>query len=99
MPAPTLDSLLSQSLRCMDRPTDCCCGRVRCAYLEHNNAALEGLERDLQNAAQIGQVSSVFLSNASRIQSPVSGFETYSYSHLSKYNAADFCAPGAAQQA
>ncbi len=61
MPAPTLDSLLSQSLRCMDRPTECCCGRVRCAYLEYNNAALEGLERDLQNAAQIGQVSSFSL--------------------------------------
>lgn len=55
----TLDSLLTQStggIRDTKRPT-CCCGRMHCAYLEHNNAALEGLEKDLQSAAQIGQVS------------------------------------------
>lgn len=40
----------------MDTPS-CCCGRVNCAYLEHNNAAMEGLEKDLRSAAQIGQVS------------------------------------------
>ena len=34
----------------------CCCGRTHCAYLERNNLALEGLEKDLRNAAQIGQV-------------------------------------------
>jgi hypothetical protein len=34
----------------------CCCGRSDCAYLEHNNAALEGLERDLEKAARLGQV-------------------------------------------
>lgn len=54
----TLDSLLTQSslgMRGTERPT-CCCGRIHCAYLDHNNAALEGLEKDLQSAAQIGQV-------------------------------------------
>lgn len=34
----------------------CCCGRPECAYLEHNNAALGGLERDLATAARLGQV-------------------------------------------
>ena len=59
----TLDSLLSQPLggmRGMERPATCCCGREQCAYLEHNKAALEGLEKDLQSAAQIGQVSAHF---------------------------------------
>ena len=59
----TLDSLLSQPLGglCgMERLATCCCGREQCAYLEHNNAAIEGLEKDLQSAAQIGQVSAHF---------------------------------------
>jgi len=34
----------------------CCCGRSDCAYLENNNAALGGLERDLETAARLGQV-------------------------------------------
>lgn len=34
----------------------CCCGHAACAYLEHNNAALGGLERDLETAARLGQV-------------------------------------------
>ncbi|KAK5095916.1 hypothetical protein LTR70_003235 [Exophiala xenobiotica] len=33
----------------------CCCGRSDCAYLENNNAALGGLERDLETAARLGQ--------------------------------------------
>ncbi|BDD60478.1 hypothetical protein MAP00_005603 [Monascus purpureus] len=33
----------------------CCCGRTDCAVLEYNNAALEGLERDLDTAAKLGQ--------------------------------------------
>jgi hypothetical protein len=37
----------------------CCCGRSQCAYLAHNNAALEGLEKDLLSAARIGQVRSI----------------------------------------
>lgn len=50
--------LSSQSPRGMqmERAPRCCCGRSECVYLEHNAAALEGLERDLQSAAQIGQV-------------------------------------------
>ena len=40
----------------------CCCGRKECAVLQYNNAALEGLERDLDTAAKLGQVSrTVFL--------------------------------------
>jgi hypothetical protein len=34
----------------------CCCGRKDCALLEHNNVALEGLEKDLETAARLGQV-------------------------------------------
>lgn len=34
----------------------CCCGRNDCALLEHNNVALEGLEKDLETAARLGQV-------------------------------------------
>ncbi|KAL9606987.1 MAG: hypothetical protein Q9167_008057 [Letrouitia subvulpina] len=33
----------------------CCCGRNQCAYLEHNDIALRGLEKDLLRAAQAGQ--------------------------------------------
>ncbi|KAJ5852861.1 hypothetical protein N7534_005404 [Penicillium rubens] len=33
----------------------CCCGRNDCALLEHNNVALEGLEKDLETAARLGQ--------------------------------------------
>ncbi|KAI9835246.1 MAG: hypothetical protein M1838_005330, partial [Thelocarpon superellum] len=33
----------------------CCCGRYECAYLKHNNAALDGLERNVRTAAQLGQ--------------------------------------------
>jgi hypothetical protein len=38
-------------------PLQCCCGRLDCAYLKHNNAALEDLEKDLATAARLGQVS------------------------------------------
>lgn len=34
----------------------CCCGQSACAYLEHNNVALGGLEKDLEQAAKLGQV-------------------------------------------
>lgn len=34
----------------------CCCGHNDCALLEHNNVALEGLEKDLATAARLGQV-------------------------------------------
>ena len=40
---------------------NCCCGRPNCAYLEHNNAALGGLEKDLETAARLGQVRADFL--------------------------------------
>lgn len=57
--ASSLDVLLSQSSSVMrgsiERPASCCCGKLQCAYLEHNNAALEGLEKQLENAARIGQ--------------------------------------------
>lgn len=37
----------------------CCCGRDDCALLENNNVALEGLEKDLETAALLGQVREV----------------------------------------
>jgi hypothetical protein len=40
----------------MARNLRCCCGQPACAYLEHNNAALGGLEKDLETAAKLGQV-------------------------------------------
>lgn len=54
----------------------CCCGRPGCAYLEHNNAALGGLERDLETAARLGQV------RASMDGSPVAYFIKF----FSSYN-------------
>ncbi|EGP91104.1 uncharacterized protein MYCGRDRAFT_34911 [Zymoseptoria tritici IPO323] len=35
--------------------TTCCCGNDSCAHLRHNQAALEGLERDVCTAAKLGQ--------------------------------------------
>lgn len=34
----------------------CCCGSADCAFLAHNGKLLEGLERDVSKAAQLGQV-------------------------------------------
>jgi hypothetical protein len=34
----------------------CCCGRPSCAFLERNNAALGGLERELDMAGRMGKV-------------------------------------------
>jgi len=36
----------------------CCCGNPACAYLKRNQDSLQDLERDVRNAAQIGQVRS-----------------------------------------
>lgn len=36
----------------------CCCGRTDCPYLAHTGTLLEGLERDVHTAAQLGQVCS-----------------------------------------
>jgi len=35
----------------------CCCGHTDCAYLKHNSSALDNLEKDVRQAAQLGQVS------------------------------------------
>lgn len=37
-------------------PPRCCCGSHDCAFLAHNGRLLEGLERDVSKAAQLGQV-------------------------------------------
>ncbi|KAI9758713.1 MAG: hypothetical protein M4579_002888 [Chaenotheca gracillima] len=54
-----LQSLLSPSIRTVARETpsslECCCGRRECAFLKHNATALDGLEKDVQTAAQLGQ--------------------------------------------
>lgn len=34
----------------------CCCGRDDCTLLERNHVALEGVEKDLETAARLGQV-------------------------------------------
>ena len=39
----------------------CCCGRLDCAYLEHNVKALSVIERDLDRAANLGQVRALHL--------------------------------------
>lgn len=39
----------------------CCCGDERCAYLEHNQAALHDLERDVRQAAKLGSVRGLSL--------------------------------------
>lgn len=41
--------------------TKCCCGRSSCAWLRHNNAVVEDLERDVKTAGQLGQVCGAFL--------------------------------------
>lgn len=38
-----------------ERSTACCCGKSSCAFLRHNNEALDCLERDVKTAAQLGQ--------------------------------------------
>ncbi|QIW98206.1 hypothetical protein AMS68_003724 [Peltaster fructicola] len=35
--------------------SQCCCGNASCAYLEHNQNALDDLERELQTSARLGQ--------------------------------------------
>lgn len=39
----------------------CCCGQEECAFLRNNHDALEGLEKDLETAARLGQVRKCFL--------------------------------------
>lgn len=51
--------LLRQSPSIPERQTTnvaCCCGRPSCAYLIHNNDALECLEKNIHTAAKLGQV-------------------------------------------
>ena len=61
-PAPSsaiLDNLLSQSDRSAATPEHriaCCCHRSDCISVEHNQASIGSLHRDLQQAAHIGQV-------------------------------------------
>ncbi|KAI9825672.1 MAG: hypothetical protein M1832_001016 [Thelocarpon impressellum] len=56
-----LKSLLRQSVLSVPTMSSeqaglaCCCGREECAFLKHNHSALEGLERSVQTAAQLGQ--------------------------------------------
>jgi hypothetical protein len=54
----SIDALLAQvqETGTAERVAQCCCGRPQCAFLAHNSVALEGLEKDLVSAAQIGQV-------------------------------------------
>ena len=98
--SPTPDTLLLHASHRMERPAACCCGRVECAYLEHNNAAMEGLERELHSAAQIGQVGSSFLANGRRILDIVFVLEVMrgKATTLVIKHVTDICAPGTTQQ-
>lgn len=35
---------------------NCCCGNAACAFLKHNQTALDGLEKDVSTAARLGKV-------------------------------------------
>lgn len=37
----------------------CCCGQAECAFLRENQLALEAVEKDLDTAARLGQVSCI----------------------------------------
>ena len=39
----------------------CCCGNEACAYLKHNQSALDGLEKDVSTAARLGKVCIISL--------------------------------------
>ncbi|KAI9735441.1 MAG: hypothetical protein M1818_006447 [Claussenomyces sp. TS43310] len=54
----SIEDLLRQSPSIPDRHATnaaCCCGRPSCAYLIHNNTALDDLEKNIHTAAQLGQ--------------------------------------------
>ena len=53
---PPMESAIAEALD-TQAMSKCCCGQPLCAYWEQNNAALTGLERDLDTAARLGQVS------------------------------------------
>jgi hypothetical protein len=51
---------LDLTARCRDPgafSVHCCCGNPECAMLKHNCSVLETVEKDVQTAAQLGQVS------------------------------------------
>lgn len=50
---------LTPSIPLTRADVSCCCGNEACAYLKHNQSALDGLERDVCTAAQLGKVSLV----------------------------------------
>lgn len=51
----TLDTL---AMRASQHSTDlrCCCGRDQCAFLKHNCTILDSVEKDVHEAARMGQV-------------------------------------------
>ena len=54
--SPNLASQFPNGMQSSAPNPRCCCGRDYCAYLEYNDAALRSLEKDLQTAAEAGQV-------------------------------------------
>ena len=96
--SPTLDALLSQSLHAVERSAACCCGQEQCAYLESNNAAMQGLEKNLQSAAQVGQVCTglILLLITSILQVHGENEGAYLYGLFLKH-VADICTPGTTQ--
>ncbi|KAK5171118.1 uncharacterized protein LTR77_004262 [Saxophila tyrrhenica] len=49
-----LDSYQQNDSDHIPRPA-CCCGNEACAYLRHNQSALDGLEKDVSTAARLGK--------------------------------------------
>lgn len=67
----------------------CCCGRTDCPFLAHTGTLLEGLERDVQTAARLGQVCptpsalSLFVFQRTFFQSPDKFLKRYIGFHKS----------------
>ena len=49
------------------RLRECCCGNPTCAHLEHNQNALDSLERDVKLAAELGQVCECYMPAPTRL--------------------------------
>lgn len=64
IPSQTEGHIPTHSLASSRADLHCCCGREECAFLRNNHDALEGLEKDLETAARLGQVRKRLLCNS-----------------------------------
>ena len=49
----------NETLHIPEQRLTCCCGNEACAYLRHNQSALDGLEKDVSTAARLGKVCTI----------------------------------------